>query len=131
MWENPMDGVNVVRRSLLLRLSEGEHVGQLLKANKGSYCKELEGWLLDYRSLLFSHFDTSGKWVKVEGDFAVFKPRRGLQLSTTFLELSDGQALCRVEVVKTDTLITAIFYLDNFTGWRLWVFGARGRGWDD
>ena len=99
VWENIIPGVKVVRESLFLRLSEGESVDQLLEEKKGSYCKKLKSWLLDCRNLScsFCPFDSSGRWMNVEGEFAVFKPEPGLQISTTFMELKDGQALCGVE----------------------------------
>ena len=99
VWENRSAGVKVVRESLLLWLSEGEDVGQLLEEKKGSYCEKLKCWLLDYRNLSYSScpFDSSGRWMNVEGEFAVFKPEPGLQISTTFMELKDGRALCGVE----------------------------------
>ena len=35
--------------------------------------------------------------MNVEGEFAVFKPEPGLQISTTFMGLKDRHALCGVE----------------------------------
>ena len=98
VWEGRTAGVKVVRTSLLLRLSEGEDVEQLLEEMKGSYSKKLKGWLLDYRSLIVSTFGSSDYWVEVQGDFAVYKPLPGLQISTTFMRVEDGQALCGVLV---------------------------------
>jgi len=98
VWEGRTAGVKLMRASLLLRLSEGEDVGQLLEENKGTYSKKLKGWLVEYRNLKISPCDPSGSWLNmnVEGEFAVFKPVRGLQISTTFMNLEDGQALCGV-----------------------------------
>ena len=105
VWEDKTAGVKLVRESLLLRLSEGEDARQLLEEKKGHYCKKLKGWLVDYRILKMSPLDPSGSWLNVnaEGEYAVFKPVRGLQISTTFMNLEDGQALCGVlvDVIQT------------------------------
>ena len=99
VWEDKTAGVKLLRTSLLLRLSEGEDARQLLEEMKGHYCRKLKGWLVDYRSLKMSpSFDSSGRWLNVEGEYAVFKPVRGLQISTTFMNLEGGQALCGVLV---------------------------------
>ena len=98
VWEGRTPGVKLLTTSLLLRLSKGEEVGQLLEEMKGSYSKKLKGWLIDYRSLKMSTFGSSGRWMNMEGEFAVFKPVRGLKMSTTFMNLEDGQALCGVMV---------------------------------
>jgi len=96
---------------LLLRLSEGEDARQLLEEKKGHYCKKLKGWLVDYRNLKISHFGSSGRWLSVEGEYAVFKPVRGLQISTTFMNLEDGQALCGVLVGDCGFLV----YVEGMT----------------
>ena len=103
VWKDKTAGVKLVRESLLLRLSEGEDARQLLEEKKGHYCKKLKGWLVDYRNLKISHFGSSGRWLSVEGEYAVFEPVRGLQISTTFMNLEDGQALCGVlvDVIQT------------------------------
>ena len=108
VWEGRTAGVKLMRESLLLRLSEVENVGQLLEEKKGMYSKKLKGWLLDYRNLKISVCNPSGSWlnVNVEGEFAVFKPVRGLQISTTFMNLEDGQARCGVMVSVTNELQT-------------------------
>ena len=111
VWEGRTAGAKLVRSSLLLRLAEGEDVGQLLEEKKGMYSKKLKGWLLDFRDLKISPCNPSGRWlnVNVEGEFAVFKPVRGLQISTTFINLEDGQALCGVMVRVAIIQYTCIF----------------------
>ena len=99
VWEGQTAGVEIVRASLLLRLADGQdEAGQLLEEMKGTYLKKVKGWLIDYRNLQTSPSNQSGSWVDVEGEFAVFKPVRGLQISTTFMNLEGGQALCGVVV---------------------------------
>ena len=100
VWEGRTAGVKLVRASLLLRLSEGQGVVQLLEEKKGMYCKKLKGWLLDSRDLKISPCNPSGSWLNmnVEGEFAIFKPVPGLQISTTFINSEGGQALCGVVV---------------------------------
>ena len=71
---------------------------ELLEEKKGHYCRKLKGWLVDFRNLKMIPFDSSGRWLNVEGEYAVFKPVRGLQISTTFMNLEGGQALCGVLV---------------------------------
>ena len=98
IWKGGTPGVKLVRTSLLLRLSKGEEVGRLLEEMKGNYSRKLRGWPIHYRSIKVSTFGSSGRWMNVEGEFAVFKPVGGLKISTTFMNLEDGQALCRVMV---------------------------------
>ena len=47
VWKDKTAGVKLGRKSLLLRLSEGEDARQVLEENKGHYCKKLKGWLVD------------------------------------------------------------------------------------
>ena len=90
-------GARIVRKSL--KLAEGEDVGKVLEKKKGCPSKELGGWLLDFRSLAVTPLDSSGRWLNVEGDFAIFTPTAGLQMTTTFSPpLEDGQALCVAKV---------------------------------
>ena len=99
VWEGQTAGVEIVRASLLLRLADGQdEAGQLLEEMKGTYLKKVKGWLIDYRNLQTSPSNQSGSWVDVEGEFAVFKPVRGLQISTTFMSLEGGQAVCGILV---------------------------------
>ena len=98
VWEGRTAGVKLVRASLLLRLSDGQDEGELLEEMKGEYSKKLDGWLVDFRDLKSSPYNPSGKWVNVDGIFAVFKPVRGLQISTTFMKLEGGQAVCGILV---------------------------------
>ena len=119
VWETAIAGVTVVREKLLLRLPEVEEIGhirQLMEEKKGSFCAKLKGWLIDYRNLFDTScpFDSSGRWVNVEAEFAVFKPQPGLQLSTTFVELKDGQALCGVEVRQFDQNYPLFGQLHNY-----------------
>ena len=90
-------GARIVRESL--KLAEGKDVGKVLEKKKGCQFKELGGWLLDFRSLAVTPLDSSGRWLNVEGEFAVFTPTAGLQMTTTFSPpLEDGQALCVAKV---------------------------------
>ena len=104
LWEDIVGGniagVNIVRESLQLSISEGEDVGQLLEEKKGHFSKELKGWLLDFRRVKVSPSDSSGRGlnVKAVGHFAVFKPSPGLKISTNFRRCEDGQALCGAKV---------------------------------
>ena len=102
VWEDivkgEIPGVKIVTQSLHLQVTEGEDVGQVLEKKKGYFSKELRGWLLDYRSMNVSPLDSSGRWLNVEGDYAVFVPVPGLEISTTFRRLEDGQPLCGAKV---------------------------------
>ena len=100
VWEGRTAGVELLRASLLLRLSVGrdDEAGKLLEEMKGSYSNKLRGWLVDFKDLKSSPCNSSGTWVNVEGSFAVFKPVRGLQISTTFMNLEGGQAVCGILV---------------------------------
>ena len=102
VWEDivkgEIPGVKIVRQSLHLKLTEGEDIGQLLEKKKGYYLDKLKGWLLDYKSVNISPLDSSGRWLNVEGDYAVFVPVPGLKISTTFRRLEDGQPLCGAKV---------------------------------
>ena len=93
-----MAGVNLVQKSLHVKAAEGEDVGQLVEKKKGFYSKELEGWLLDFRSLSATPLDSSGRWLNVEGDFAVFTPTPGLQMTTEFRRVEEGKAICLAKV---------------------------------
>ena len=112
VWEGRTAGVELLRASLLLRLSVGQdEPRKLLEEMKGSYSNKLRGWLVDFMDLKSSPCNSSGTWVNVEGSFAVFKPVRGLQISTTFMNLEGGQAVCGILVRITIIQLLSIYIL--------------------
>ena len=134
VWEDKTAGVKLLRTSLLLRLSEGEDARQLLEEMKGHYCRKLKGWLVDFRNLKMSPFDSSGRWLNAEGEYAVFTPTPGLQMTTTFSSVEDGQALCAAKVnVHKQDMPSKILNGRHFPkcssilkGWRLRLGGLCG-----
>ena len=82
VWENRLPGLNLVKTSLTLplQLPDGESLEQYLHKVKGNYSKELGGWFVDYRSIKCSYpLGLSGRWMEIEGEFAVFKPFPGIK----------------------------------------------------
>ena len=94
VWENQLPGVNLVKTSLTLplQLPDGESLEQFLHKVKGNYSKELGGWFVDYRSIKCSYpFGLSGRWMKIEGEFAVFKPFPGIKMGWGFITICNLQ----------------------------------------
>ena len=94
VWENQVPGVNLVKTSLTLplQLPDGESLEQYLHKVKGNYSKELGGWFVDYRNIKCSYpFGLSGRWMEIEGEFAVFKPFPGIKMVWGFITICNLQ----------------------------------------
>ena len=94
VWENQLPGVNLVKTSLTLplQLPDGESLEQYLHKVKGNYSKELGGWFVDYRSIKCSYpSGLSGRWMEIEGEFAVFKPFPGIKMGWGFITICNLQ----------------------------------------